>query len=105
MKDYMSEKDKKEEKINFDSIRKVFSTWVRRLEEEGLEWREEDWVHWGIDITDAIIDLYSYLKPIGVLKNGLSELLYIPKDQDQDQDQDQEEEDIDKGNNSNTLYS
>ena len=98
MKDYMSEKDKKEEKINFDSIRKVFSTWVRRLEEEGLEWREEDWVHWGIDITDAIIDLYTYLKSIGILMHGLSKLLYNPKEL-------KEEEDIDKGNNSNTLYS
>ena len=91
----MSEKDKKEEKINFDSVIEIFSTYIRRFEEKGLDWSEKDWIQWGTDLTDAIVDIYHYLKSMGILMHGLSELLYTPK----------KEEDIDNINNKNSLYS
>lgn len=89
--------NEKEEKINFIKLINAISVWSERLEKRGLEWSEQDWISWGRDITDSIIDIYTYLKSMGILFNGLNELLHTPKEES--------ENEIDKKNNINHLYS
>ena len=68
-----------ENKPNFDSLIKSFSLWSERFEKQGKDWTEQDWINWGIDVTDAILDIYHYFKSMGFLIHGLNELLYKTK--------------------------
>jgi len=87
-----------EERTNFKKLIDAFSMWIKRFEEEGLEWKEQDWINWGIDVTDAIIDMYTYLKSMGVLFNGFNKLLYESKEEN--------EKNVNKKNEDNDhLYS
>lgn len=92
----MSEENKE---INFKKLMDVFLLWRKRLEEQGKDWSETDWINWAIDITDAIYDIYHYLKSIGILAHGMNELLYKTKEENESEKKEQSHE------NTEGLYS
>lgn len=71
--------NEEEKKINFDELIEAFNKW-RNLFEGDPSKMDDEWAHWVIDANDAIIDIYNYLKLMGVLFTGLSKLLYDPKE-------------------------
>ena len=74
----MNDEDKK--KINFDELIEAFNKWKEMFDKDP-ESMDKEWMHWMIDANDAIIDIYNYLKLMGVLFTGLSKLLYDPKEE------------------------
>lgn len=80
----MSEKKEDEKEINFEKLMEIFSLWTTRLEEKGKDWTKKDWINWSVDITDAIYDIYHYLKSLGILAHGMNELLYKTKEENED---------------------
>lgn len=82
MNEKKEQDDTEEKSHNFIKVIEEFANWVDRFEKKGLTFGEQDWVNWAIDITSAIIDLYHYLKSLGILYKGASDLLYEPLSED-----------------------
>ena len=72
-------------KMNFEEIIEEFNKWRERFlegtidEAGGFSWGMQDWINWSIDVTDAIVDIYHYLKTMGILFNGFKEVFYNTK--------------------------
>lgn len=68
--------EKEKPKNNIEKLIGTYKEWVKRFEEKGLEWDEQDWVNWGIDITDGITELFVVIRSLGLLYKGAGDLLY-----------------------------
>ena len=80
------------QKNNIEQLIETYKEWVKRFEEKGLEWDEQDWIHWGIDISDGIAELFVIIRSLGLLYKGAGDLLYEDLEEESPADKKQLEE-------------